>query len=614
VFYIRLAIPEHVRKLRPDLPREIRRSTKTTAKQPALRHAREMCAELVTSFNNAGTAMLVSHPSSTPPQGFLIEYVGGRLRTELYPGAIPEVRRLYMHLVETAASFGEGAPATSVPPVATAVTSVPAAAPSEPNAGQGAGEPEGEVVTGVVWLSEAIRDWRTHGAHTFQDHTWRYDYRPSFRLFRELVGTIRRDIIGDDGEIQKNKLDIRLCDLTPDHIRQFHDLLKRLPLRQGKRDDGKEALARIMAADAQEHAVKNLGEKGRPRQTEVNTCKRFEHLKPGVEHMRANGWISKEVSEKFLLELKTASTNLSQARKYSDDPKPGAVSLSVQELCRTFQSPAYINGAVQRDWKYWIPPILLTTAARVAEVSQAYTNDIVYVLGIPCFSFVWDSQDGDDDDEQDTLLGRITRKAKTEEEFRRLKNQASRRIIPIHPDLLQLGFMQWVKRRQAEVGRTPGLLFQELTWEEKSGYGRKPSEYVIELLKTAGVWKKRKKVCHSLRATCIQQLRRVGMPEDDRHRYIGHANKSQEDKSYSETEDGPNCNAEVMLEYLKKMKFGVKFPTYDEILELRAQWATAGQLGRKNSAARRRIEAQAAAHALSNLGIAMVAAPHTLVI
>ena len=559
--------------------------------------------------------MLVSPPSSsTAPQGFLIEYVAGRLRTELYPGAIPEVRRLYMHLLETAASFGEGASATSAPPVATAVTPAPAAAPSEPNAGRAA-EPGEEVATdGVVWLSEAIRDWRTHGAHTFQDHTWRNAYSASFRLFRELVGNTRRDIVGDDGVIEKQKLDIRLCELTPAHIRQFHDLLKRVPMRQGKRDDGVEALDLILAADAQEHAVKKLGEKRRPRQSEENVCKRFEHIKPGLEHMRGNRWITEAVREKFLLELKAASANLSEARKYSKDPKPGAIRLSVQELCRTFDSPAYIDGSAQRDWKYWIPPMLLTTAARVAEVSQLHTNDIVYVMGIPCFSFVWDHQDADDGDEEDTQLGRINAKAKTEAEYRRLKNQASRRIIPIHPDLLQLGFMEWVKRRQAEVGRTPDLLFRELTWEEKSGYGRKPSEYVLELLKTAGVWKKRKKVCHSLRATCIQELRRVGMPKDDRHRYIGHATKAQEDRSYSETEDGPSCNAEEMLKYLKKTDFGVKFPKYAEILELRVKRATADQLGRKNSAARRRMESLAGSDALANVGIARVAVPHTVVI
>ena len=83
------------------------------------------------------------------------------------------------------------------------------------------------------------------------------------------------------------------------------------------------------------------------------------------------------------------------------------------------------------------------------------------------------------------------------------------------------------------------------------------------------------------------------MPKDERQRYIGHSTISQEQASYSETDQGPSCPAEEVLKYLKKTKFGVKFPTYAEVRALQVQRATAGQLGRKNSAARRRLEAAA---------------------
>lgn len=449
------------------------------------------------------------------------------------------------------------------------------------------------VAGGTEWLSDAIRDWRIAGPHTFHDNTWIYAYRSSFRVFRELVGNVRRDIVNDDGEIEHAKLDIRLCELTPEHMRQFHDLLKRLPQRQGQRDDGVEALDLILAADVQEKAVKKLGETGRPRQSKSNVLKKLEHVKPQIQYMFKNGWISEAAYVKFGLEWEKASTEKSKWRAKSKDVKPGAVRLLDEELKRAFESPAYLEGAATCDWMYWIPPILLTSGGRVAEVSGLRTDDIVYVLGIPCFRFIWDCPD-EDDDEGDGQLGKVTRTAKTEDEFlRRLKNSASRRTIPIHPELLRLGFLEWVEGRKAEIGPKPGPLFKELTWEEKSGYGRKPSEYVLGLLKTAGVWRKRKKVCHSLRATCIQELRRVAMPKDERQRYIGHSTISQEQASYSETDQGPSCPAEEVLRYLKKTKFGVKFPTYAEVRALQVQRATAGQLGRKNSAARRRLEAAA---------------------
>lgn len=596
VFYLRLVIPQRVRRLRPDLPREIRRSTKTTSKFHALRHAREMCAELLTSLNNAGTAMLVTDSAAPTPrqQGFLIEYVDGRLRTDLYQGASAQVRRLYMHLVHTAAEFDAAAPITSpAAPTPHGHVERPAAL-GAPHAAEAATVSQEQGTDGATqWLSDAIRDWRTNGPHTFQDHTWIHAYRPSYRVLRELVGNTRRDIVGDDGQIEHGKLDIRCSEITAEHMRQFHDLLKRLPQRQGKRDDGVEALDLIVAADAQERAVKKLGESKRPRQSHSNIVKKMEHVKPFIAYMARNSWIAASVNDKFELEVEAASANRSVAQKNSKDPKPGAIRLTPDDLRGTFESPAYLAGASQCDWKYWIPPALLTSAARVSELSQLYTDDIVTVLGIPCFSFVWDTPD--EEDEDDALLGSALRKARTEEEFRRLKNKASRRIIPIHPELLRLGFMEWVERRRCEVGRIPGLLFHGLRWEQKSGYGRKPSEYVLDLLKASGVWIKRKKVCHSLRATCIQELRRVGMPKDERQRYIGHSTMSEEESSYSETDQGPSCPAREVLTYLTKTDFGVKFPTYAEVRALQIERAASAQLGRKNSAARRRIEVARAA-------------------
>jgi integrase len=540
--------------------------------------------------------MLVNDPAAaTPRQGFLIEYVDGRLRTDLYQGASADVRRLYMHLVQAATGFDTDAPASvsplSPPPTAAALSS--SMVPLTTTSTAAPGRQECVSAGGMEWLSDAIRDWRIAGPHTFQDHTWIYAYRSSFRVFRELVGNVRRDIVNDDGEIERGKLDIRLCELTPEHMRQFRDLLERLPQRQGQRDDGVEALDLILEADDKAKAVKKLGETGRPRQSKPNVLKKMEHLKPAIQYMFKNGWISEAAHVKFGLEWKKASTEKSKWRAKSKDVKPGAVRLLDEELQRTFESAAYLEGAATCDWMYWIPPILLTSGGRVAEVSGLHTDDIVYVLGIPCFRFIWDCPD-EDDDEEDGQLGKVTRTAKTEDEFlRRLKNSASRRTIPIHPELLRLGFLEWVERRKAEVGPKPGPLFKELTWEEKSGYGRKPSEYILGLLKTAGVWRKRKKVCHSLRATCIQELRRVAMPKDERQRYIGHSTISQEQASYSETDQGPSCPAEEVLKYLKKTKFGVKFPAYAEVRELQVQRATTVQLGRKNSAARRRLEAAA---------------------
>jgi integrase len=178
-------------------------------------------------------------------------------------------------------------------------------------------------------------------------------------------------------------------------------------------------------------------------------------------------------------------------------------------------------------------------------------------------------------------------KATSFEEYRRLKNKASRRIIPIAPQLIELGFLDFVRERQEAVGRHPGLLFLGLTWQPKSGYGRRPSEHTLDLLKAAEVWERRRKVGHSLRASCTQELQRVGMSGELLDRYLGHSTRTVREKNYNEGALGPAYPVRIALEYLRKMDFGVRFPTYAEIKEKRVEWARQQQLARKNGYARR---------------------------
>ncbi|WP_205665271.1 site-specific integrase, partial [Caldimonas tepidiphila] len=427
-------------------------------------------------------------------------------------------------------------------------------------------------VRSVEWLSEAIEHWRTKSGVRFSDQTWTSAYQPSFRIFRELIGKDRRDLVREDGSLEPSQLDIRLSELSRAHMELLHDLLRKLPQRQGKRQDGLEALTLLRLAKERRWPVQSPG----------NVAKKLSHIHPFVRYASAKGWIEHSVALELDLQLKAAERRASQAE--SKTPKLGAIALSTEELRHTYESEAYREGALQIDWKYWIDPLRLYTGARVSEISQLYTNDIVEVDGVPCFSFVNDILT-DDDEESDT--GGFMSKAQTLEEYRRLKNRASRRIIPIHPKLIELGFLEWVRNRRQIVGREPGLLFFGLTWEPKSGYGRKPSQHTLELLKAAGVWQKRRKVGHSLRANCAQELQRVGMPMDLIQRYLGHSTGTELETSYMEGEQGPAYPARHALNYLQQMDFGVQFPPYAQFRQLQVEHARTQQLARKNSAARK---------------------------
>lgn len=619
VYYLRLVIPERVRAMHPGLPRELRRSTKTTLKTVALRKAREMCAELVTSLSPFESNMLVSSPASSSacPQGFRLDYVNGTLHTEIYPGANAETLGILARVLPLfAQQRPQMAPAADAcepgrpPAPATAHPTAPgpgaqphhpaflepAADHRPPRAGHGMGQACGEAPPhatadghenaasqetatkpgNIIWLSEAIEEWLENGANRFSAHTWKFSYAPSFRVLRELLGTERRDIVKADGTIVPNQLDIRIADLRRAHIEQLYKQLKQMPQRQGKRQDGVEAQVLIAQANANKLPV----------QSPSSVAKKLRHVFPWFEHAIRKDWIDVGVAHEFKLILEAAEARADLVSTAQGVHKAGAVALSIEELCRTYESQAYITGAVERDWKYWCDPLRLYTGARVSEVAQLFTNDLIEVDGVPCISIVNDiPKVGKDVDDREADFGGAVSKAETFAEYRRLKNQASRRIIPVHPKLIEMGFLDWVRHRQEIVGSVPGLLFFGLPWAPKSGYGRKPAEHTLRLLKEAQVWQPRRKVGHSLRSTLSQELLRVGMPAELIDRFLGHSLGTQREQAYSETDQGPAYPVRLALQFLEKTDFRVRFPTRTEINALRQEHAKAGQLRRARGAA-----------------------------
>jgi hypothetical protein len=116
-----------------------------------------------------------------------------------------------------------------------------------------------------------------------------------------------------------------------------------------------------------------------------------------------------------------------------------------EHAARLFEQHAFLAGAICVEWSYWIPLLCLYQGLRVSEAPQPYPNDVVVVDGVSCLSVIRDLSNDDDDDESHSDQP-SAKAARSPEEFRRLKNAASRRIVPIHPKLLELGFLDFVRR------------------------------------------------------------------------------------------------------------------------------------------------------------------------
>ena len=93
----------------------------------------------------------------------------------------------------------------------------------------------------------------------------------------------------------------------------------------------------------------------------------------------------------------------------------------VDELRQLFESEFFIRHRYEDPYQFWIPLLLLYSGSRLNEMGQLLVEDIVTVDDVPCI-LIWDDE--------------VSRQ--------RLKNDASRRRIPIHSKILEAGFLSYV--------------------------------------------------------------------------------------------------------------------------------------------------------------------------
>lgn len=155
----------------------------------------------------------------------------------------------------------------------------------------------------------------------------------------------------------------------------------------------------------------------------------------------------------------------------------------------------------------WAALLGLYTGARASEVGQLMTVDVAAVDGVPAIRF---TDDG---------------------EHQHLKTEASNRVVPIHPDLLALGLLDYVDSLR---GRGDWRVFPQASATAKNGAGNWISKAFGYYLGTTGKdWPEAKRGFHSLRKTVIQQLQGAGVPSELRVQITGHELDDEHHSTYS---------------------------------------------------------------------------------
>jgi len=185
--------------------------------------------------------------------------------------------------------------------------------------------------------------------------------------------------------------------------------------------------------------------------------------------------------------------------KSKDKKKP----VPLVDLPVLFQMPLYTgcrddeNGYATpgpnhpRRGRFWVPLLSLFHGLRQGEACQLHNEDVRQIGGVWCLIL---SEENPEDMEQ--------------EDRKRIKTEAGERFVPLHEELIAMGFLDFVKENHTNTRR----LFPELE-RDTYGYFSAFSKWFGRFLTKAGV-KQQRVTFHSLRHNYRDALRRAMLPRD----------------------------------------------------------------------------------------------------
>ncbi|MFK5922343.1 MAG: site-specific integrase [Verrucomicrobiota bacterium] len=230
-----------------------------------------------------------------------------------------------------------------------------------------------------------------------------------------------------------------IAEITRADISELLDVLLRYPKNAMQRYPGKSIQEAIRIAEAT---------KGYERIGGVTLRNYFNNIATIFKRAEKMGWIT------------TNPTNDPFFRTRFKVVKKSKAQFSIEKLNRIFQAPLYTGcqndkmGCNRpgpnkpRRGRFWVPLLGLFQGMRLNECCQLWASDICEADGVAVIR-VW--------------LG------ETEEEMgqKRLKKETTARFIPIHPELLKMGFLDFVEQHREQSGEP--RLFPDLK-ASKAGY------------------------------------------------------------------------------------------------------------------------------------------------
>ena len=214
-----------------------------------------------------------------------------------------------------------------------------------------------------------------------------------------------------------------------------------------------------------------------------------------------------------------------------------------EELVKLFGSDAYKANSFQKASQFWLPLIGLYTGARIDEPASLLLSGIVEHDGTPAFFMSGEGNAGG-------------------------KNAYAPRWLPIHPKLIEAGFLEYIELLRKEGHKR---LFPDIGAAAREGYAKRATVDFTEYRRSVGVGtdkgERGTKVFHSFRSTVSTHLAYAGVDGSTARRIVGHAAKDVHGRVYLK-----NLNARWLrpaLEALAKLDYGLTHPKWADTEQYR---------------------------------------------
>ena len=325
---------------------------------------------------------------------------------------------------------------------------------------------QGQTATAVdpAFDPEAVKSVATGPALTQVLELWRAERKPSDKALQDRSLAVRR--------FQELHDDLAIDAITKTHVREFKDALLQLPARLPRKIQ-KLPLPKILAT---------ASGRNRPRLSPGAVIKQLGEIRALLSWAMSNGYVEHNVA---------AGVTVAKAKNVYE----GRTAYDKNDL-------QVILGDVGRfrdrePAKFWLPLLAAYTGARLSELFQLTVGDVRHRDGVDLISI-------------------------NTESGKRVKNLSSLREVPLHPELIRCGFLEYVSSRRAAGD---DQLFADPKSNNPDEASRQFSKWFTGYRRQLGISDPRKPF-HSFRHTFKEACRAAGMTEEVHDALTGHSNGS----------------------------------------------------------------------------------------